>query len=219
MDTKDDSVGDAGYPESEGFQALSAGLQPAVIEQALQVAHRTRHIPDVPLADEPETDRLSPSEADDIEYDDLVEPYPPEEILDGFELTIEDFGTSWGTTVRGWVIDELGNTVWRPIVTTTDRVPNWEIESTLGLVTGEATLGIDSNAAGRILAEPGGRRNLEQRVHLDRTAAQQAMIEEAVARGAHAIVGVTAGYTPIGDVLMITCTGTAVTLRVPDEVY
>ena len=218
---------DTGEPRPSGIRA---GLQEGLIEQALQVARRSRHIesdateqqlvePGIEADIEPELDE---SEFFDPDFDD---PHRPTEDLsyadssgvgfDGFELTIEDFGSTWSSTVRGWVIDDLGNTVWRPIVTTTDMVPNWEIDSTLGMVTGEATLGLDTHAVGRMLGEPGGRRNLEQRVHLDRTAAQQAMIEDAVARGAHAVVGVSAGYTPIGDILVITCSGTAVTLRVP----
>ena len=135
--------------------------------------------------------------------------------LSGFELTIEDFGSAWSETVRGWVVDAHGNTVWRPIVTTTDEVPNWTIESTLGVVRGESAIGLDLSSIRRLLTEPGGRAALERRIHLDRSAAEQAMVEEAVARGAHAVVGVTSGHTPIGTILMITCTGTAVTLAPP----
>jgi uncharacterized protein YbjQ (UPF0145 family) len=39
------------------------------------------------------------------------------------------------------------------------------------------------------------------------------MVREAVARGAHAVIGVNLDYTPLGDYLIVTATGTAVTLR------
>ncbi|NNC43049.1 MAG: heavy metal-binding domain-containing protein, partial [Acidimicrobiia bacterium] len=103
------------------------------------------------------------------------------------------------------------------IVTTTADVPNWEIDTTLGVVTGEAALNLNVGSIGDLLVERGGRRTVEQRVHRDRVAAHQAMVEAAVARGAHAVVGVTVGYTPLGDVVLVTATGTAVTLRPPDD--
>ena len=42
---------------------------------------------------------------------------------------------------------------------------------------------------------------------------ERSWVREAVARGAHAVIGVNLDYTPLGDCLIVTATGTAVTLR------
>ncbi len=210
-------------PPQSSNQARSEGKEdaPSPIRQALRAARRGRHV--IPDIDESIEEvqavnlRTEPSPVN-LDQPEALTPTEPVEDrrVDGFELTIRDFGTAWSSTVQGWVVDESGRTVWRPIVTTTGDVPNWEIETTLGVVTGEAALNLDVRSIGELLVERGGRRTLEQRVHQDRVAAHQAMVEAAVARGAHAIVGVTVGYTTLGDVVLVTATGTAVTLRPPD---
>jgi len=45
----------------------------------------------------------------------------------------------------------------------------------------------------------------------------EGLVEEAGERGAHAIIGVDMRYTPLGNRLLITLTGTAVTLREKDR--
>lgn len=205
---------------------MNEQAEPSPIRQALLAARRSRHVspePGRPRRDDidhvvgagPAT-HSRPEDASVFEPPETNTGIPTNiDAIDGFELTIEDFGSAWAETVQGWVVDEAGRTHWRPIVTTTEDVPNWEIDTTLGVVTGEAALGLDASRVRDLLREPGGRRLLEQRVHLDRTAAHQAMVESAVARGAHAVVGMSVGYTPIGDVVVITAAGTAVTLRPP----
>ncbi len=49
-----------------------------------------------------------------------------------------------------------------------------------------------------------------------RTAAMRAIINDAMARGAHAVVGVTTTVAPVGSATVLTATGTAVTLKAPD---
>ncbi|MBT8249390.1 MAG: YbjQ family protein [Acidimicrobiia bacterium] len=204
---------------------------PSPIRQALRAARRGRHvIPEIDESiEEVQSVKSRTEPATPVDHDQSTAPAFPETLedplpetledrrVDGFELTIKDFGTAWSSTVQGWVLDEAGHTVWRPIVTTTADVPNWEIDTTLGVVTGEAALNLNVGSIGDLLVERGGRRTVEQRVHRDRVAAHQAMVEAAVARGAHAVVGVTVGYTPLGDVVLVTATGTAVTLRPPDD--
>ena len=104
--------------------------------------------PDLQLTDDSGADsiRRRPLGATGLE-EDVSDPVD----LSGFELTIEDFGSAWSETVRGWVVDAHGNTVWRPIVTTTDEVPNWTIESTLGVVRGESAIGLDLSSIRRLL--------------------------------------------------------------------
>jgi uncharacterized protein YbjQ (UPF0145 family) len=41
----------------------------------------------------------------------------------------------------------------------------------------------------------------------------EGLVQEAIERGAHAVIGVTMQYTPIGTRMLITMSGTAVTLQ------
>ena len=124
-----------------------------------------------------------------------------------------EWGDLWRESVQGWVRELDGTKVWRPIVTTTTAVPNWEIDTNLGMVTGESACALDEPGLGAMLNSPAGADSLRQELVSDRRIAQEAMVSEAVARGAHAVIGVNLDYTALGDCLIVTATGTAVTLR------
>ncbi|MDH3540962.1 MAG: YbjQ family protein [Acidimicrobiia bacterium] len=123
------------------------------------------------------------------------------------------WGDLWRESVQGWVREPDGTKVWRPIVTTTTSVPNWEIDTNLGMVTGESACALSADRLGRLLESQAGADSLRRELAADRHIAQEAMVHEAVARGAHAVIGVNLDYTPLGDCLIVTATGTAVTLR------
>lgn len=127
-----------------------------------------------------------------------------------------EWGDLWRESVQGWVRQADGTKVWRPIVTTTTSVPNWEIDTNLGMVTGESACSLDAGRLGTLLESTAGSESLRRELAHDRGIAQEAMVEEAVARGAHAVIGVNLDYTPLGDCLIVTATGTAVTLRAAD---
>ena len=103
------------------------------------------------------------------------------------------------------------------IITTTHTVPNREVDQVLGLVAGEAVFG--ANVFRDIFASVrdivGGRSGGYQKVFLaGREAATQDMIEEAMAMGADAIIGVDLDYETVGkSMLMVSANGTAVKLR------
>jgi len=124
-----------------------------------------------------------------------------------------EWGDLWRESVQGWVREADGTKVWRPIVTTTTSVPNWEIDTNLGMVTGESACALSADRLGSLLESQSGAESLRRELAADRQIAQEAMVREAVARGAHAVIGVNLDYTPLGDCLIVTATGTAVTLR------
>lgn len=126
-----------------------------------------------------------------------------------------DWGDLWRASVQGWVRSEEGTKIWRPIVTTTTSVPNWEIDTNLGMVTGESACALDASKLGVLLETRSGVESLRRELADDRAVGETAMVEEAVARGAHAVIGVKLDYTPLRDCLIVTATGTAVTLRSP----
>lgn len=113
-----------------------------------------------------------------------------------------DWGASWKYSAQGWVGTDSGNPSWRPIVTTTTDVPNWEVDTYLGIVVGEAAVSQagDARILGDALAE-------------GRAIAMDGLVDTALGRGAHAVLGVAVGYTSVGRRVLITATGTAVTLR------
>lgn len=93
--------------------------------------------------------------------------------------------------------------MWRPVVTTTEQLDLWDIDRYLGVVTAEVAAPVDTAddaTLGTLLSKA-------------REIGVRGLVEEAVERGAHGIVGVSLDYTPVGSRLVITLTGTAVTLR------
>ncbi len=113
-----------------------------------------------------------------------------------------EWGSTWRWTAQGWVDQEAGAPTWRPVVTTTVDFPEWQVDTYLGMVAGEAAVDDvdDAPLLGRALDEGRG-------------IAMQGMIDAAVARGAHAVVGANVAYTPISGRVVVTATGTAVALR------
>ncbi len=104
------------------------------------------------------------------------------------------------------------------LITTTNTVEGRRIVEYHGLVTGEAILGAnifrDMFAAVRDIV--GGRAGAyEKELKSARDIALEEMTEEASARGANAVIGVDLDYETVGKegaMLMVTASGTAVTL-------
>ena len=101
------------------------------------------------------------------------------------------------------------------LVTTTDSVPGHPTVRVLGLVSGEAILGAnifrDLFAAVRDVV--GGRSAAyEQELSRARETALAEMQERAAMLGAGAIVGVDLDYEVINNMLMVSASGTAVSL-------
>lgn len=116
-------------------------------------------------------------------------------------------GSQWSESVQGWVRTPDGRAEWRTILTTADAVDRYATATQLGLVTGEAavsTHGDDTRHLGGTLARA-------------RETAIDGMARQALARGAHAVVAISIAYAPFAATLLVTATGTAVTLASPTE--
>ena len=103
----------------------------------------------------------------------------------------------------------------RMIVTTTPSVEGQKIARYHGIVTGEAILGanIFRDIFAGIRDIVGGRSAAyEQELGRARETALREMEERAVLMGANAIVGVDLDYEVINNMLMVSASGTAVTL-------
>jgi uncharacterized protein YbjQ (UPF0145 family) len=101
------------------------------------------------------------------------------------------------------------------IVTTTPSVEGYQIASYKGIVVGEAILGanIIRDVFAGITDIIGGRSGAyEQELQKARDTALQEMEDLAVARGANAVVGVDLDYEVINNMLMVSASGTAVSL-------
>lgn len=139
----------------------------------------------------------------------IVEPpvvsISPRPVVDESTAPDEDFGLGarwgarWDESAQGWIGPEG---TWRPIITTTSDFDDWSIETYLGLVSGEASARIDvvESALGGVLEEA-------------RQVATASLIDNAITRGAHAVVGCELHYTPLDHRMLVTVTGTAVTLK------
>ena len=135
------------------------------------------------------------------ERSNAVEPIAPE------PAALIDSPVEWGTQYReahqGWVEDEAGRSTWRPIVTSGESVAGWDIDIYLGLVSGDVS--IDPISREEVASEMAGARE----------GAVRRMLDEGLARGAHAIVGVTFSIEEVGEVVLVGASGVAVTLRTP----
>jgi uncharacterized protein YbjQ (UPF0145 family) len=111
----------------------------------------------------------------------------------------ERWGARWKEAAQGWA---PGEGKWRPIVTSTTNFDDWHVDTYLGLVSGEATARIDvvETALGTVLDEA-------------RRVAMDSLVDAAVTRGAHAVVACELTYTPLDHRMLVTVTGTAVTLK------
>ncbi len=106
------------------------------------------------------------------------------------------WASRWAESAQGWV-DGQGDGVaseWRPIVATVSTIHGWAAETYLGLVAGDAPLSDHPD------------------IGTARSAAVQAMVEESLARGAHAVIGVNVAIHEVAGNTLVTATGTAVTL-------
>lgn len=109
----------------------------------------------------------------------------------------EDWGTRSDEAYEGWVQDDEGVETWRMIVTNLPTVSGYDIDEFLGLAVA------DSMVASHDV----------ETVAIGRRAAFDALTEDGVLRGAHAIVAVAHAIQPVGDQILVTVSGTAVTLK------
>ena len=107
-----------------------------------------------------------------------------------------NWASKWAESAQGWVVGSDGETTWRPIITTAQTLDGWDAETYLGLVCGEAVVADDLSAG--------------------RTSALARMVEEGLARGAHALIGVNVSYHSVAERQVAVAMGTAVTLT-PDD--
>ncbi len=115
----------------------------------------------------------------------------------------EAWGSRWKEAAQGWVEDESGASTWRPIITTSPTLSEWDVDTYLGVVIGDTATDSDSITPADVAAA--------------REESTRHMVDEALARGAHAVVGVTHTVQPIGQTILVTVTGTAVTLKAESQ--
>ena len=105
------------------------------------------------------------------------------------------------------------------ILTTTSTLQNHEIETYLGLVTGETIIGanIFKDIFASIRDVVGGRSSSYEKVLIEaKEIAMREMQEKAVQLGANAIIGIDLDYENLGangSMLMVVATGTAVKIK------
>ncbi len=88
-------------------------------------------------------------------------------------------------------------------MTSGESVAGWDIDIYLGLVSGD--ISIDPVSTEAVAAE----------VSIAREGAVRRMLDEGLARGAHAIVGVTFSIEDVAGMVLVGASGVAVTLRTP----
>jgi uncharacterized protein YbjQ (UPF0145 family) len=140
---------------------------------------------------------------------------PREEAASSMAPAVE-WGALWRESAQGWVEDDEGGATWRPIVATTPLLSDWEVDTYLGVVAGETAIGAHAGKdfTSGIRSLVGTRSSsYEKDLARGRAGALRSMVDEAVARGAHAVIGVQVGYTYLGAALLVTASGTAVTLK------
>lgn len=103
------------------------------------------------------------------------------------------------------------------IITTTNSIEGRSITGYHGVVVGEAIMGANvvRDLFARVTDIVGGRSGqYENKLRDAREAAMREIEQEAMAKGAQAIVGVDIDYEIIGDsMMMVSVSGTAVSLR------
>ncbi len=137
-----------------------------------------------------------------------VEPAPEPEPIPTPAVRIEGGGAEWGArwreSAQGWVEETDGRSTWRPIVTTSPILSEWEVDTYLGIVTGDIGFTPEEGIV------------LEQRVAAARATATRRMVDDALARGAHAVIAVNTRLTQLGGQVVMSASGTAVTLKARD---
>ena len=138
---------------------------------------------------------------DELTFVEDTQPVEPE------PASLIDSPVAWGTQYRqahqGWVEDDAGRSTWRPIVTSGQSVAGWDIDIYLGLVSGDVAI------------DPVPKEDIASEVATAREGAVRHMLDEGLARGAHAIVGVTFTIEEVGGIVLVGSSGVAVTLRTP----
>jgi uncharacterized protein YbjQ (UPF0145 family) len=181
--------------EAEDSEVAESAIEPITVVDT----EPATEVPEVDLPPTAEPD-LAVVDTDAIAEEELVASEPDPESAAGDTAPIE-WGSRWQESAQGWVEDDQGRSTWRPIITTSPLLSEWQIDTYLGVVAADMILG-----SGPIQTE----------MAAGRTAAMRALVDEAMARGAHAIVGVTTTMAPIGANTVLTATGTAVTLKAQD---
>ena len=220
-----DTPAGGGRPSDERFQARSR------LDQALTVAQKRieagKQVASTPRPDRSEeSDFVSDwgSARDETLSSRAPEPQPPEakphvvvdlrpdaDRIPGPMPAIREpdyglgrrWGAEWQRSAQGWVTGADGRATWRPVVSTTQELSSWDVHTYLGVVTAEVAVeapGGDLRQVGATLAK-------------GRQVGIEGLVDEAVERGAHAVIGVTMQYTPVGTRMLITMSGTAVTLQ------
>lgn len=132
----------------------------------------------------------------------------------------DQFESCWKCANEGREIRPVGSGEMMAIdlpTSTTPQIPGYECVDTRGVVCGEAIMG--ANVFRDLLASItdiiGGRSGAyEGKLREARMIALSEMVAEARDRGADAVVGIDIDYETIGQsMLMVTASGTAVTLR------
>lgn len=161
---------------------------------------------DAPVGDEETADGAEPEAAEDrsqAETDSLAPRSGDDQVR---EHVVDSGGVEWGArwheSAQGWVEDASGQATWRPIVTTAASLSEWEVDTYLGIVVGDAPVSTGAP--------------MDTAMALSRQQAVRLMVDEALARGAHAVIGVALSVNDIGSVPLATATGTAVTLKPGD---
>ena len=123
----------------------------------------------------------------------------PSRFVDSGEV---EWGARWHESAQGWVEDSSGQATWRPIVTTASALSEWEVDTYLGIVVGDSPVSTGAP--------------MDTAMALSRQHAIRVMVDEALSRGAHAVIGVQLGVADVGSIPLATATGTAVTLKPGD---
>jgi uncharacterized protein YbjQ (UPF0145 family) len=180
-------------PEPEVAEVEEAGLDVEEVEVGVEETEE-----EVPA------DRAS---ADWIEAETLAEPQGGPEVGRAGAAFASRAGVEWGArwreSAQGWVDDGAGRSTWRPIVTTSDHLGEWDVDTYLGVVGGDASFTAPDDEPAAAIAPA-------------REAALRAMLDEAILRGAHAVIGVTIDVHEGAGRMFVTATGTAVTLQARD---
>lgn len=115
------------------------------------------------------------------------------------KLSDDTWGIKWTESRQGWIDDESGQQMWRPIVTTSQELSDFAIDEYLGVVFGDTTVSL-ATASSLAIADA-------------RNAASQAMVSEAMTRGAHAVIATSITVQTVGDNVLVSSSGTAVALK------
>lgn len=101
----------------------------------------------------------------------------------------------------------------QPMLTTGDNVPNAGIAASVGLVTGESVSPVRREGLGQLVETAEGNATVRQQLAHSRQLALSSLQASCSQQEADAVVGVRINYTFVGEMLVVTATGTAVKLK------